>query len=187
MSKTILFQTIHFSISAQFSSIWTIDKTLSGATTLGQSGPESEGNKGYSTFPKALALLEPQHKIISVISRTLIGWGSYSSAEMQSVYFTAPADWATLVEGLLLFCRDAVGVFYSPPTHESWLGHARCGGGSYPSAEMMQSVYSTTSADWAPLDGWGSYPSAETQPVYSTATPPANWASLKLVDINRMI
>ena len=30
----------------QFSSIWPIDRTLSGATTQGQSGPESDGNKG---------------------------------------------------------------------------------------------------------------------------------------------
>ena len=33
--KTILFQAIQFSISTQFSSIWPIDRTLSGATTLG--------------------------------------------------------------------------------------------------------------------------------------------------------
>ena len=31
--KTVLFQTIQFSLSTQFSSIWHIDKTLSGATT----------------------------------------------------------------------------------------------------------------------------------------------------------
>ena len=35
--KTVLFQTIQFSIGMQFSSIWPIDRTLSGATTLGQS------------------------------------------------------------------------------------------------------------------------------------------------------
>ena len=33
--KTVLFQVIQFSISTQFSSIWTIDKILSSATTLG--------------------------------------------------------------------------------------------------------------------------------------------------------
>ena len=31
---TVLFQTIQVSISTQFSSIWPIDRTLSGATTL---------------------------------------------------------------------------------------------------------------------------------------------------------
>ena len=43
MSKALLFQVIQFSISTQFSSIWPIDRTLSGATTPGYSG--SDGNK----------------------------------------------------------------------------------------------------------------------------------------------
>ena len=51
-----------------------------------------------STFPKAPALLEPHHQIFFVISKTLVffvgGELSYSSEEMQSVYSTAPADWA---------------------------------------------------------------------------------------------
>ena len=51
--------------------------------------------KGYSAFPKAPALLESHHEIFSVISRTLVGGGgAYPSAEKQSVYSTAPADWA---------------------------------------------------------------------------------------------
>ena len=33
--KAVLFQTIQFSISTQFSSIWSIDRTLSGVTTQG--------------------------------------------------------------------------------------------------------------------------------------------------------
>ena len=43
--------------------------------------------KRFTAFPKAPALLEPHHQ-------SLWGW-SYPSAEMQSVYSTAPADWAT--------------------------------------------------------------------------------------------
>ena len=78
--KTVPFQTIQFSISikvlilkqfyfnfsknAQFSSIWPIDRTLSGATTPDQSGPGSDGNEGYSAFPKAPALQEPHHLIV---------------------------------------------------------------------------------------------------------------------------
>ena len=46
IGKTVLFQTIHFHISTQFSSISPIDRTLSGATTPGQSGSGSDGNKG---------------------------------------------------------------------------------------------------------------------------------------------
>ena len=44
--KTVLFQAIQFSISTQFSSIWPIDRTLSGATTQAQSGPGSDGIEG---------------------------------------------------------------------------------------------------------------------------------------------
>ena len=44
--KTVLFQANQFSISTQFWSIWHIDETLSGATTPGQSGPWSDGNRG---------------------------------------------------------------------------------------------------------------------------------------------
>ena len=62
--KTLLFQAIQFSLSAQFSSVWSIDKTLSGATTLGQSGPRAMAMKEYSAFLKAPALLEPHHQII---------------------------------------------------------------------------------------------------------------------------
>ena len=50
--------------------------------------------KGYSALPKAPALLEPFHQIFSIISRTFVGVGSYPSAEVQSVYSTALADWA---------------------------------------------------------------------------------------------
>ena len=42
----MLFQTIQFSISTKFSSIWPVEKTLSGATTPGQSGPGSDGSEG---------------------------------------------------------------------------------------------------------------------------------------------
>ena len=43
--ETVLFQTNQFSISTEFGSVWPIDRALSGATTLGQSGPGSNGNE----------------------------------------------------------------------------------------------------------------------------------------------
>ena len=43
--ETALFQTIQFSVSTQFSFIWPIYMILSDATTPGQSGPGSDGNK----------------------------------------------------------------------------------------------------------------------------------------------
>ena len=62
--KTVLFQVNQFSISTQFSSIWPIDSTLSGATTPDQSGPGSNINEGVLHFPIAPALLEPHHRIV---------------------------------------------------------------------------------------------------------------------------
>ena len=78
------------------SSTWPIDRTLSDATTLDQSGPGSDGNEGLlhflqsSSFTGALPLdcLE-----------SYLGHSLYPSAEMQSVYSTAPADWALEIRG----------------------------------------------------------------------------------------
>ena len=46
--------------------------------------------KGYSTFPKAPALLEPHRQI--VISRTLVVGGGQPTVEMQSMYSTASTN-----------------------------------------------------------------------------------------------
>ena len=67
-------------------SIWHIDRTLSGAITLGQSGPRTNSNEGLLQIFKA---------------------GASQSDGLMS--------YPGLVgEGVLAFCRDAVGVFYSP-------------------------------------------------------------------------
>ena len=44
-------QKIQLSISTQFSSIWPIDRALSGATTQGQSELGSDGNEGVLRIP----------------------------------------------------------------------------------------------------------------------------------------
>ena len=53
------YQTIQFSISKQFSSIWLIDKTLSGATTPSQCEPGSDGNEGLLRIPQSSSITEP--------------------------------------------------------------------------------------------------------------------------------
>ena len=72
-----------------FSSIWPIDRTLSGATTQGQSGPGSDGNEGMLCIPQ---------------SSSIIG--------------TSPSDCLVAYPGhslgvVLPLCRGAIGVFYS--------------------------------------------------------------------------
>ena len=67
---------------------------LSGATTLGQSGPGSEGNEDIFRIPQSSSTTEtsPSDCLMSY-QDTRRGWG-YPSAEVQSVYSTATADWA---------------------------------------------------------------------------------------------
>ena len=79
--QIVLFQTIQFSISTHFSSFWHIDRILSGATTMGHSGPVSNGITG--ALPSdCLVSYQDTH------------WReSYPSAGMQSVYSAAPANW----------------------------------------------------------------------------------------------
>ena len=94
--QTVLFQAIQLSINTYFSTNWPIDRTLSGATTPGQSGHGSEGHKWILRIPQSLTLhyWSLTVRLFSVISRTLFG-------------------------GVLLLCSEAVGVFFSPsrPSH----------------------------------------------------------------------
>ena len=66
---------------------------LSGATTPGQSEPWSNGNEKVLRIPQSssIAGTSPSDCLVSYP-----GHGSYPSAEVQSVYPTAPADWACL-------------------------------------------------------------------------------------------
>ena len=75
MSKTVLFQAIQFSISIQFSSIWPIDKTLSGATILSQSRPRSYGNKGILHTPQSSSITgtSPSDCFVSYLGHSLGG------------------------------------------------------------------------------------------------------------------
>ena len=61
---------------------------LSGATTLGQSGPESDGNKEVFRIPRT-SLTDC---LVSYPGLSLGGWGAYPSVEVQSVYSTGPAN-----------------------------------------------------------------------------------------------
>ena len=51
VSTLFKYQVIRFTISTQFSSIWHIDRTISGAATLSQRGPGSDDNKGVLRNP----------------------------------------------------------------------------------------------------------------------------------------
>ena len=90
------------------SSIWSInDRTLSGATSLGQSGPESDGseevlcNSQSSSITRAL----PSDCFVPYPGNSLFVGGGYPFAEMQSVYSTAPSDWTLLEIKIWLYWK----------------------------------------------------------------------------------
>ena len=93
MSKGVLFQTVHFSITTQFSSIWSIDRSLPGATISGQGGPGSDVNDGVICILQSSSIIgtSPSDCLVSYPGHSL-GGRSYPSAEVQSVYSTAPVD-----------------------------------------------------------------------------------------------
>ena len=95
LSKTFLFQAIQLSQTIliqtiQCSSMRPIDMTLSGATTLGQSGPGSDSNEELLRIPKrSSSYWNLTINLFCVLIRIL-------------------------VRRVLLLCIDAVGVFYNP-------------------------------------------------------------------------
>ena len=91
------------------SSIWAIDRTLSGATTPGQSGPGSKGNEGVLYIPKnTKTRTSPSDCWVSYPGFMLgkvcvcVCVGSYPSAEKQLVYSLAQADWALQLQENIL-------------------------------------------------------------------------------------
>ena len=105
--KIVLYQTIQFSLSihfkcqnspisnqliksTQFSSIWPIDRLLSGATTPDQIGPEGDGNEGVLRIPQSSIFTRAS------LSDSLVSYPRHSLRGRD-----------------LLFCRGTVGVFYS--------------------------------------------------------------------------
>ena len=53
----VLFQAIQFSISTKISSIWLIERTLSGASIPDKSGPGSDDNEEVLRFPQSSIII----------------------------------------------------------------------------------------------------------------------------------
>ena len=81
---------------------------------MDKSGPGSDGNQGVLCIPQNSSITRASllNCLMSYLGHSC-RVGSYPSVEIQSVYSTAPSDWA-LDEGVLPLCRDAVSIFYSP-------------------------------------------------------------------------
>ena len=73
------------------SSIWPIDRTLSGTTTQGLSGPGSDGNEGVLCIPQSSSITEASPSdCLALYLGHLLG-----ESEMQLVYSTTAANRAT--------------------------------------------------------------------------------------------
>ena len=82
-------------------SIWPIDKTQSGATTSGQSGPGIDGNEGILHIPQSSKTrASPSDCLVSCLGHSL-GKESYPSAKIQSVYLFYCSSWIDQRKGKL--------------------------------------------------------------------------------------
>ena len=83
--------------------------TLLGATTLSQSGHESDGNKCVLRIPQSssITVASPSDCLVRPEFSLM---GSYTSTGMQSVYSTFPADWA--VKNLVIQTIVVVSALY---------------------------------------------------------------------------
>ena len=89
--KIVPFQTIQLNTSTQFSSIWPLNRTLSGVTTPSQIKPESDSNKDLLGIFQNSSIIEASWSdcLVSYPEHSWVAGKSYSSAEMHS---TASAD-----------------------------------------------------------------------------------------------
>ena len=85
--------------------VWSIDRNLSGATILGQSGPGNNGNERVLWIPQSSSITGASTSDYLMSYPGLSLGMCYSSEEMQSVYSTAPDDWVSWVWKVLHLCK----------------------------------------------------------------------------------
>ena len=115
MNKQFYFKQFHLAQVMSNSSIWPIDKTLSGATNMGQSGAGSDSNEKVLHISQSSSITgaSPSDCLMSYPGHLLNK--SYPSAEMQSVYSAAPAEWAVFICWLVGFYGISIFVGYLMP------------------------------------------------------------------------
>ena len=70
-----------------------MNRSLSDAANLGQSGPGSNGNEAVLNIPQSFRTGVPPSDHLVSYQGHYLGWGSYPSAEMHLVYSKVPANW----------------------------------------------------------------------------------------------
>ena len=90
--ETVLFQTIQFSVSTQFSSIWPINRALSGAITQSQSWPGNDGIKGVLHIPQSSGIIETSASdfLVSYIRTLVVVVGGLTPLQRCSWFILQP-------------------------------------------------------------------------------------------------
>ena len=96
----------------QFSSIWPIDRTLSGATTPCQSGPGRNGNEGVLRIPQSSSITGTSLSDCSVSYLGHFLEKSHPSAEVQSMYSTTPTNWAITESKIMYYQNNMQNKWY---------------------------------------------------------------------------
>ena len=78
----------------QFSSIWLIERALSGTITSGKSEPGIDDSEVLLSLQSFSITETSPSDFLVPYPRHSVEWGVYPFAEMQSVYSTSPANWA---------------------------------------------------------------------------------------------
>ena len=129
-TKTVLFQTIQFNISSQFSTIWPIDRTLSSASTLSQSGIGGDGNEGVLHIPKSSSITGTSIRLFNDICRTVVRELLPLCRGAVGVYYkTSRVGHRTLIGDVLFLCRGSVGVLYChrwPVNYNAFIYYTKC-------------------------------------------------------------
>ena len=88
-------------------------KTLSDTNTQSQRGPESDGNEAVLRIPQRSRITEGSQSDCLMAYQDTCWCRAYLSPEKQSVYSTAPVDWARR--------KRRKTVFSPKPTHALFL------------------------------------------------------------------
>ena len=101
-----------FAHNLNIKQFYLIDKTLSDASTTGQSGPRSNGSGGVLHIPhnSSITGASPSDFVVSSPENLLVMEMSCSSVEMQSLYSTSPANWVLVCVCIYIYIYICVCV-----------------------------------------------------------------------------
>ena len=123
-------------------SIWPMNRTLSGATTPGQSGPRSDNNKGVQHIPQSASinrtslsdcLISHHHHHIALVARISLTLSRHSSLSFIALGrssgqhpVSSHSCWMYVRAGHPAFARPWVGVHKSTSLMSSFLLLQQC-------------------------------------------------------------